>query len=54
MLVGLAEGTIELPPKPAIHPRPDGFVNVMPAYVERLDGSGVKLVSVFPATARTG
>jgi ornithine cyclodeaminase/alanine dehydrogenase len=54
VLVGLAEGTIELPPKPAIHPRPDGFVNVMPAYVERLDGSGVKLVSVFPANRALG
>jgi ornithine cyclodeaminase/alanine dehydrogenase-like protein (mu-crystallin family) len=54
VLVGLAEGTIELPPKPAIHPRPDGFVNVMPAYVEHLDGSGVKLVSVFPGNRALG
>jgi ornithine cyclodeaminase/alanine dehydrogenase-like protein (mu-crystallin family) len=48
VLVGLAEGTIELPPKPAIHPRSDAFVNTMPAYVGPLDGTGVKLVSVFP------
>jgi len=54
VLVGLAEGTIELPPKPAIHPRPDGFVNTMPAYVGALDGSGVKLVSVFPANRERG
>ncbi|HEY3613342.1 MAG TPA: hypothetical protein VGK92_06530 [Gaiellales bacterium] len=54
VLVGLAEGTIELPPKPAIHPRPDGFVNVMPAYVQGLDGSGVKLVSVFPGNRAHG
>ena len=54
VLVGLAEGTIELPPKPAIHPRPDGFVNVMPAYVAGLDGSGVKLVSVFPGNRAHG
>ena len=54
VLVGLAEGTIELPPKPAIHPRPDGFVNTMPAYVGVLDGSGVKLVSVFPANRERG
>jgi ornithine cyclodeaminase/alanine dehydrogenase-like protein (mu-crystallin family) len=47
VLVGLAEGTIELPPKPAIHPRSDGFVNVMPAYCRPTDGTGVKLVSVF-------
>jgi ornithine cyclodeaminase/alanine dehydrogenase-like protein (mu-crystallin family) len=54
VLVGLAEGTIELPPKPAIHPRPDGFVNTMPAYVGGLDGSGVKLVSVFPGNRELG
>jgi ornithine cyclodeaminase/alanine dehydrogenase-like protein (mu-crystallin family) len=47
VLIGLAEGTIELPPKPAIHPRPDGFVNVMPAYCAGLDASGMKLVSAF-------
>ncbi|MDX6628641.1 MAG: hypothetical protein QOH00_887 [Gaiellales bacterium] len=54
VLVGLAEGTIELPPKPAIHPRPDGFVNTMPAYVGPLDATGVKLVSVFPDNRALG
>jgi ornithine cyclodeaminase/alanine dehydrogenase-like protein (mu-crystallin family) len=54
VLVGLAEGTIELPPKPAIHPRADAFVNTMPAYVGSLDGSGVKLVSVFPGNRERG
>ena len=54
VLVELAEGTIELPPKPAIHPRPDAFVNVMPAYCGGLDGSGVKLVSVFPSNRARG
>jgi ornithine cyclodeaminase/alanine dehydrogenase-like protein (mu-crystallin family) len=54
VLVGLAEGTVELPPKPAIHPRPDGFVNVMPAYSSGLDASGVKLVSVFTDNRERG
>jgi len=54
VLVELANGTIEQPPKPAIHPRPDGFVNVMPAYCAGLDGSGVKLVSVFPENRASG
>ena len=54
VLVELANGTIEQPPKPAIHPRPDGFVNVMPAYCAGLDGSGVKLVSVFPENRANG
>ena len=40
VLVGLAEGTIELPPKPAIHPRPDAFVNMMPAYSSGLTARG--------------
>ena len=48
VLVGLASGTVEMPPKPAIHPRADAFVNVMPAYSKGLDAAGVKLVSVFP------
>jgi ornithine cyclodeaminase/alanine dehydrogenase-like protein (mu-crystallin family) len=54
VLVGLAAGTIELPPKPAIHPRADAFVNTMPAYVGPLDGTGVKLVSVFPQNRERG
>ena len=54
VLIELADGTIELPPKPAIHPRPDGFVNVMPAYCSGLDGAGVKLVSVFPSNRARG
>jgi ornithine cyclodeaminase/alanine dehydrogenase-like protein (mu-crystallin family) len=54
VLIGLAQGTIELPPKPAIHPRPNGFVNTMPAYVSGLDGAGVKLVSVFPDNRARG
>ena len=54
VLIGLAEGTIELPPKPAIHPRPEAFVNTMPAYVGPLDGTGVKLVSVFPGNRERG
>ena len=54
VLIELADGTIELPPKPAIHPRPDGFVNVMPAYCSGLDAAGVKLVSVFPANGGLG
>jgi ornithine cyclodeaminase/alanine dehydrogenase-like protein (mu-crystallin family) len=54
VLVGLAKGTIELPPKPAIHPRADAFVNTMPAYVGPLDGTGVKLVSVYPGNRARG
>ena len=54
VLVGLASGTVEMPPKPAIHPRADAFVNVMPAYSKGLDAAGVKLVSVFPENRERG
>jgi ornithine cyclodeaminase/alanine dehydrogenase len=50
-LVGIAEGTIELPPKPAIHPRPGAFVNAMPAFLARPDIAGVKVVSVYAQNA---
>ena len=53
VLVGLAEGTIELPPKPAIHPRPDALRQRHAGLLAR--GStqpGVKLVSVFPEQPR--
>jgi ornithine cyclodeaminase/alanine dehydrogenase-like protein (mu-crystallin family) len=53
-LVGLAEGTVELPPKPAVHPRPDGFVNVMPAYCAGPDLAGVKVVGVYPGNRARG
>jgi ornithine cyclodeaminase/alanine dehydrogenase-like protein (mu-crystallin family) len=48
-LVALADGRAELPPKPAVHPRPDAFANAMPAYVEDGDLLGLKWVAVHPA-----
>ena len=53
-LVELAEGSVELPPKLAIHPRADAFVNVMPAYLRGPDLAGVKLVAAYPRNRALG
>ena len=35
--VDLAQGNIEMPPKPGIHPRADAFIHAMPAFLSRSD-----------------
>jgi ornithine cyclodeaminase/alanine dehydrogenase-like protein (mu-crystallin family) len=50
-LIALADGRAELPPKPAVHPRPDAFANAMPAYVADGDLLGLKWVAVHPGNA---
>lgn len=47
-------GLIELPPKPAVYPREDSFINFMPAYLKASDVSGMKLVSYCPSNSRLG
>ena len=53
-LVALADGLAELPPKPAVHQRPNAFANAMPAYVSDGDLLGLKWVAVQPANASRG
>lgn len=43
-----AEGRVEMPPKPGIHPRPESFIHAMPAYIPALKSAGIKWVSGFP------
>jgi ornithine cyclodeaminase/alanine dehydrogenase len=44
-----AEGRVEMPPKPGIHPgEGDNFIHAMPAYIPAMDSAGVKWVSGFP------
>ena len=50
-LLALAGGSAELPPKPAVHPRPDGFANAMPAYLRDGDLLGMKWIAAYPANA---
>ncbi len=44
----VADGRAELPPKPAVHPRPGAFANAMPAYVADGDLLGLKWIAAFP------
>ncbi|MFW9965507.1 MAG: ornithine cyclodeaminase family protein [Candidatus Sifarchaeia archaeon] len=44
-----AEGRIEMPPKPGIHPGGgDNFIHAMPAYIPAMKSAGIKWVSGFP------
>jgi ornithine cyclodeaminase/alanine dehydrogenase len=47
-------GQVEMPPKPAIHPRPDGFIHAMPAYIPATDVAGLKWVAGNPANREQG
>jgi ornithine cyclodeaminase/alanine dehydrogenase len=49
-----ARGTVEVPPKPGIHPRTDAFIHAMPAYIPTMRSAGVKWVSGFPQNAKRG
>ena len=49
-----AEGAVEMPPKPGIHPREDSFLHAMPAYVPSLGSAGIKWVSAYPGNPARG
>lgn len=44
-----SKGDIDLPPKPAIYPKKESFINAMPSYIKSLDIAGMKIVSYFPS-----
>jgi ornithine cyclodeaminase/alanine dehydrogenase-like protein (mu-crystallin family) len=48
------QGSVEMPPKPAVHPRPDAFIHAMPAFVEGMDITGMKWISGFPENRARG
>ncbi|MBD0291081.1 MAG: ornithine cyclodeaminase family protein [Thermoleophilia bacterium] len=50
----LAEGRVELPPKPAVHPRPDAFLHAMPAYLADRDVVALKWVAGYPENKARG
>ncbi len=52
--VDLADGGIEMPPKPGIHPRPDAFIHAMPAWIKRSDVAAIKWVSGYPTNKALG
>ncbi len=50
-----AEGRVEMPPKPGIHPgEGDNFIHAMPAYIPTMKSAGVKWVSGFPHNQERG
>jgi ornithine cyclodeaminase/alanine dehydrogenase-like protein (mu-crystallin family) len=49
-----SRGNVEMPPKPGVHPRPNAFLNAMPAYIPALRSSGIKWVSAFPENKQRG
>ena len=50
-----AEGRVEMPPKPGIHPGDaDNFIHAMPAYIPAMKSAGVKWVSGFPHNQERG
>jgi len=52
--LAMADGTVQLPPKPAVHPRPDAFVHAMPAYLAEQDVVALKWVAGFPENPARG
>jgi ornithine cyclodeaminase/alanine dehydrogenase-like protein (mu-crystallin family) len=50
-----AEGRVEMPPKPGIHPGvSDNFIHAMPAYIPAMKSAGMKWVSGFPLNKQVG
>jgi ornithine cyclodeaminase/alanine dehydrogenase-like protein (mu-crystallin family) len=49
-----AQGLVQNPPKPALHPRPDAFINAMPAYLGGSDRAGIKWVAGYESNRAKG
>ena len=49
-----AAGHVQNPPKPAIHPRPESFINAMPAYLGGSDRAGIKWVAGYESNRVLG
>jgi alanine dehydrogenase len=50
----LAAGRVELPPKPAVHPRKDSFVHAMPAFLQDDDVVALKWIAGYPGNKARG
>jgi alanine dehydrogenase len=50
----LAAGRVELPPKPAVHPREDSFLHAMPAYLADEDVVALKWIAGYPGNKARG
>lgn len=52
--VAMSEGSVEMPPKPGIHPRKDAFIHAMPAFLGSSDVAALKWVSGYPSNKALG
>ena len=52
--LAMAEGRVQLPPKPGIRPREDAFIHAMPAYLEDEDVAAIKWVSGYRSNKARG
>jgi ornithine cyclodeaminase/alanine dehydrogenase len=50
----MANGGVELPPKPGIHPRPNAFIHAMPAYLRDEDIVALKWIAGYRANKARG
>jgi ornithine cyclodeaminase/alanine dehydrogenase-like protein (mu-crystallin family) len=50
----MASGGAEVPPKPAVHPRPNAFVHAMPAYLRDQDVVALKWIAGYRANKKRG
>lgn len=50
----LARGSVEMPPKIGIHPRPNAFIHAMPAYLKDRDIAAIKWVSGYSSNPEIG
>ena len=53
-LVALADRRVQLPPKPTVYPRDDGFAHAMPAYMEDGDLLGIKWIASYAGNSAQG
>ncbi len=49
-----AHGLVQNPPKPALYPRTDAFINAMPAYLGGSDRAGIKWVAGYESNRAKG
>jgi ornithine cyclodeaminase/alanine dehydrogenase-like protein (mu-crystallin family) len=49
-----AAGEVQNPPKPAVHPRPESFINAMPAYLAGSDRVGIKWIAGYESNRTVG
>jgi ornithine cyclodeaminase/alanine dehydrogenase-like protein (mu-crystallin family) len=49
-----ARGLVQNPPKPAVHPRADAFINAMPAFLGGSDRVGIKWVAGYGTNRARG